>query len=684
MGIYAGIYLDQYNEPVFEKLNAALQRENRCALVAATGTGKSYIAARYVCSHNLRLKTLILVPNRAVMETWKRLLPDTDIITYQAMLVKRPDFSRYNLIICDEMHHLGADNWGEVFQELAIHPEQKILGLTATPIRYLNDNRNMVTEFFDGNLVEGVQLSEAIRDEILPSFEYITALYDIPKKEKSADVTTEKLYKKLDLMSNEYSFRNILLKHLTQPKAFSQIKAVVFAPSIAEIDEIMDICRKIFPKALHLTASSAYKDAENQEAYRIFEEDAFYDDFLYVVDILNEGRHLKGANVEIMFRRTRSPIVYLQQLGRILDSGNKSIRVKVFDFVANHTNMREYTDLKQNTVTWINDGIGNSDRQIIQYDYAMKELELLNRIRDLENGYWTKEEDELMVRFYKEKGVDYLLQQLPNRSRNAIIGHAKILGLAKAKGIYPDVFLEDLDHYYGKENGWETLLEKYPQYSKAFITNVANRNGLTTRSRSESWSLEEDNILKGNGTLPIKKLMELLPKRSKASITGRKHLLGIANRTIHNWTEEEVAILRKNPEMTAKELRDAYFHDMDEDMINRARARFSCSRNTKWEENRVQLFCQLYKKGGCSEVLAHPEFSEMTKSAVGGAATRYKVKTEKVRTGSWTEAEKDICRQWLLLPEDERPSKQSLAEKIPNHTKNGIKDMLKRLQKKMI
>ena len=71
----------------------------------------------------------------------------------------------------------------------------------------------------------------------------------------------------------------------------------------------------------------------------------------------------------------------------------------------------------------------------------------------------------------------------------------------------------------------------------------------------------------------------------------------------------------------------------------------------------------------------------MTKSAVNGAAIRYKARSEKKRTGTWTEAEKDICR--LLLPEDKRPSKQSLAEKIPAHTKNGIKDMLRRLQKEI-
>lgn len=673
-------FLLPHNIPVYEALDKKMGKVQRCALVAATGTGKSYVAAKYVCCHKLQQTTLILVPNRAVMKNWKKLVPDTKVITYQGMLLQRPDFSGYSLVICDEMHHLGADNWGMVFRELAAHPDIKILGLTATPIRYLDDNRNMVTEFFDGNLVEGVQLSEAICSGILPSFECITALYDLPKKKHAGDTITENLYTKLDLMSNEYSFYRILQKHLLQPKAFRQIKAVVFVPSISEIEEIRNICGRIFPKALHLVSCSKYKDAENQEAYQIFEEDTFSDVFLYVVDILNEGKHLKGANVEIMFRRTRSPIVYLQQLGRILDSGNKSARVKVFDFVANHTNLKEYTGLKENTITWLNQGIKDPDRQIIQYDYAMKELELLDKIRDLESGYWTEKEDALMVQYYQKKGVDYLLEQLPNRSRNAIISHAKILGLAKAKGTYPEGFLDDLDLYYGKENGWEFLLDKYPQYTKAFITGAANRRGITSRKRAENWTPEEDAVLIEHAAFPVKELMTLLPGRSRASITARKHTLGIATRKIHNWTEEEIAILRKNPEMTAKELRDAYFHDMDEDMINRARARYSCSRTIKWDEARIHLFCQLYQSGGSSEVLSHPDFSGMTRNAVNGAAIRYKVKSGRKPAGTWTEEEKDICRSWLALPEEERCSKKELAEKIPNHTENGIKDMLRRLR----
>lgn len=50
-----------------------------------------------------------------------------------------------------------------------------------------------------------------------------------------------------------------------------------------------------------------------------------------LVSILNEGRHLKGANVEILFRKTRSPICYLQQLGRVLDSSNPYRDVMIID-----------------------------------------------------------------------------------------------------------------------------------------------------------------------------------------------------------------------------------------------------------------------------------------------------------------------------------------------------------------
>lgn len=472
------INLPEHNQPVYAELLHTMTCRNKCALCAATGTGKSYITAKYIQEMDIEQDTLILGPSRPSLKIWKSLLPEASHMTYQGMMYNRPDLSRYKIIICDEMHHLGADEWGKAFSELTAGYSGKLLGLTATPIRFLDKHRNIADEFFDGNIVSGIQLSEAIRESILPTFEYITALYDIPEtKKRSNNPFTEKLYYRLDFLQNEYSFQNILIKHL-EKKDF--IKAIVFADSINEIPTVMETCRRIFPQALHLTAHSRFSNRENSETYRIFET-TDKDCFLYVVDILNEGIHLSGANVEIMFRRTRSPIVYLQQLGRILSINNAEEEITIFDFVANHMNMKEYSEMQKDTVMQISFDIGNPDRQIIQHDYAMEELELLEKLHQLENNVWTPEEDALMVEHYGKKGsgINYLLTVLPNRSRASLIHRARILGLSGVRRTYSEEFREDIKKYYCQENGIDLLLQKYPDFTRAGITNIANRMGLT-------------------------------------------------------------------------------------------------------------------------------------------------------------------------------------------------------------
>lgn len=141
--------------------------------------------------------------------------------------------------------------------------------------------------------------------------------------------------------------------------------------------------------------------------------------------------------------------------------------------------------------------------------------------------------------------------------------------------------------------------------------------------------------------------------------------------------------MRQNADLTAKELANQYFPELPEDMINRAKARYACSREIKWTQERITLFRQLYQEGGFRKVLTNPDFAGMSRSAIQGAANRYGVKSEAKRPVTWTEEEKDLCRRWLNTPESERSSRQVLAEKIPNHTPNGIKDMCRRLQKEL-
>ena len=509
------INLPKYNQTVYAELLQAMVWNNKCALCAATGTGKSYIAAKFVQEAVIEQDTLILVPFRASAKIWNTLLPQATTMTYQGLLYNRPELAKYKLIICDEMHHLGADEWGKVFNELTENYHGKLLGLTATPIRFLDGKRNIAKEFFDGNDIQGVQLSEAIQKKILPTFEYVTALYDLPES-KGSNELTEKLYSRLDFLRNEYSFQNILRKHLA---GRHPVKAIVFVDSIQEIPKVMDSCREVFPDAVHLDAHSKYSGKENAETYEQF-ENINGDCFLYVVDILNEGIHLSGANTEIMFRRTRSPIVYLQQLGRILSASNAENDVIIFDFVANHMNMREYTKMQNETVSRLSFDIGDPYRQIVQHDYALEELELLEKLHQLENNLWTTEEDDLMKKYYeKGKGIDHLLTILPNRTRISIIHRAKILGLAGIRRKYSEEFKDNIKKYYCQKNGIDLILQKYPGYTRAGITNIANRMGLTFRD-SQPWTAEEDELLKQNASLSISELLKIFPDRTKAGITA--------------------------------------------------------------------------------------------------------------------------------------------------------------------
>lgn len=600
------INLPKYNQTVYAELLQAMVWNNKCALCAATGTGKSYIAAKFVQEAVIEQNTLILVPFRASAKIWNTLLPQATTMTYQGLLYSRPELAKYKLIICDEMHHLGADEWGKVFNELTENYHGKLLGLTATPIRFLDGNRNIAKEFFDGNDIQGVQLSEAIQKKILPTFEYVTALYDLPES-KGSNELTEKLYSRLDFLRNEYSFQNILRKHLAGKHP---VKAIVFVDSIQEIPKVMDSCREIFPDAVHLDAHSKYSGKENAETYEQF-ENINGDCFLYVVDILNEGIHLSGANTEIMFRRTRSPIVYLHQL---------------------------------------------------------------------ENNLWTTEEDDLMKKYYeKGKGIDHLLTILPNRTRISIIHRAKILGLAGIRRKYSEEFKDDIKKYYCQKNGIDLILQKYPGYTRAGITNIANRMGLTFRD-SQPWTAEEDELLKQNASLSISELLKIFPDRTKAGITGRKHNLGITNRSMHTWTEEEISILKANADLTSEEIRSRFFPDLTISNINSARRKHDCRKDKNWKPEKIERFCALYSKGGWNAVKKDPEFSDMSKKAINGAAHRYNVRSAASHPTTWTEEEKDICREWLAIPEKERPPRRELAKRIPAHSENGIKDMCRRLK----
>lgn len=88
-------------------------------------------------------------------------------------------------IVLDEFHRCGAKQWGNGSNKfLNLHKTASVLGLTATDIRYLDGQRNMSSELFDGNIASYMTLGEAVVREILNPPKYVWRYFHIKKSLK--------------------------------------------------------------------------------------------------------------------------------------------------------------------------------------------------------------------------------------------------------------------------------------------------------------------------------------------------------------------------------------------------------------------------------------------------------------------------------------------------------------------
>lgn len=621
------ITLKEHNIKPYEELCRMLETQDKVAYVSATGTGKSYVVGKYIEEHGMENSTVILVPSNAIKRSWKNLMPEVAVETYQGLLHGKVDLPHYSLIICDEMHHLGAEMWGVVFQSGIENFSGKVIGLSATPIRYLDAQRDITDEFFCGNRVDGLDLPEAISKGVLPSFQYISALYTVPKKmekHRGKNSVTDTLFAQLDLLSSRYSFQEILRKHLDT----TDQKTAVFVSCVKDITEVKALCQDVFPNAEHIEAYARMGNSVVKDRIAQF-ENCNNKAFFYTVDLLNEGVHIDGVDSIVMFRKTESPAVYLQQLGRALSADNKQKRVKIFDFVANHGNLKTYKGVNDGTLGWISSGIGDPEKQIVITDYAMEEIEVLERIQQTLSNAWTEEEDEILRKHYDfGRGADKTAELLaPKRSKSGIAMRACKLGLSKKNYNYSKEMIDDIIATYPLKNGIKILLQKYPFHTAASISAMAQKYGVKNREPWQPWTEEDKALLKDKADRPIQELMELFPNRTRGSILQQRQKLGF--NSVKRWTEAEYQILRDNAHLSAKEIRDRFFPGVNCRTINDRKYRvLNLPRLTKfWTPEKRELFKELYSEGGIKAVADNPVFSELSKDSIGAMAASWKIRS---------------------------------------------------------
>lgn len=339
-----------------------LEDEGKAAIVHPTGTGKSFIAFQ-LCADYPDKTVCWLSPSAYIFRTQLENLTavtggeqpeNIHFFTYAKLMSMEPEEMSEicpDYIILDEFHRCGAEMWGQgVDRLLHMYPDAKLLGLSATSVRYLDGQRNMADELFDGNVASEMTLGEVIVRGILPAPKYVVGLYSYQKElEKyqrrihraksrptrdAAQVYLDALRRKLEMADGlDVMFR----KHMTDRSG----KYLVFCANKEHMDELLCHASQWFggvdPEPHVYRAYS--EDPETSQAFAAFKADgSAHLKLLFCIDMLNEGIHTPDVSGVILFRPTVSPTVYKQQIGRALSCGSARTPL-ILDVVNNVENL---------------------------------------------------------------------------------------------------------------------------------------------------------------------------------------------------------------------------------------------------------------------------------------------------------------------------------------------------------
>lgn len=328
----------------------------RALLISATGTGKTYAAAFALRDINPK-RALFLVHREIILKqaqkTFKNVFgttktfglysgnvneSDRDFVfaTMQTMAKHYEDFKNdaFDVIVIDEAHRSGANS----YQVLLDYFKPTFwLGMTASPDR--TDGFD-VYKTFDYNIAHEIRLQEAMKLNLLCPFHYY-GITDFLVDGKNLD------FEDFSNLVCDERVNSIIEKAEYFGHSGKRLKGLVFCSRTEEAEELSKKFnhRGYRTVALHSEMNAKklnvakIEDAKEVAIEKLESDD--YDnglDYIFTVDMFNEGVDIPQVNQVIMLRRTESPIVFIQQLGRGLRKADDKEYVMILDFIGNYDN----------------------------------------------------------------------------------------------------------------------------------------------------------------------------------------------------------------------------------------------------------------------------------------------------------------------------------------------------------
>lgn len=346
-----------YQQEILEKLDVErnVHGHYRNLVVAATGTGKTVIAAfdfkRYREAHP-NCHFLFIAHRREIlmqaMHTFRIVLDDPNFgsvwdgnnepTTYQHVFASKDTLRNrvdnlqlkenyYDYMVVDEVHHIVAPTYVKL---MTCFKPQILLGLTATPER--TNEQEDITVFFDGHISAEIRLPAALNAGLLAPFHY----YGIPDNVDLSEVKWSGHGYDIAELSHIYTqndFRTgLILKKMQEyigNSRLHKVRALCFCVD----KEHAKFMNAKFTLAGLKTAVLTSDDNEHHRRLVKKQLQAGGINYLFVVDLFNEGVDIPEIDTILFLRPTESATVFLQQFGRGLRLHKDKDHLTVLDFV---------------------------------------------------------------------------------------------------------------------------------------------------------------------------------------------------------------------------------------------------------------------------------------------------------------------------------------------------------------
>lgn len=325
----------------------------RALLISSTGTGKT-IASAFALQDNKPKKALFLVHREQILDqaikSYKDVFGDTKsfgklsgtqkdfdsdfLFSTMSMMAKKDIMAKFSkgefeIIVIDEVHRAGAASYQAIMEYFT---PNLWLGMTASPDR---PDGYDIYKLFDNNIAYEIRLQKALELNLLCPFHYF-GITDLEIDGETFGDSEE--LRNFNNLTSDTRVNYIIEKAEYFGHSGERVKGLVFCSSKKEACELSEKFNVYGYDTTYLTGDDSVVKRE-REIERLASENLENKlDYIFTVDVFNEGVDIPEVNQVIMLRPTESPIVFIQQLGRGLRKAYNKEYVVILDFIGNYTN----------------------------------------------------------------------------------------------------------------------------------------------------------------------------------------------------------------------------------------------------------------------------------------------------------------------------------------------------------